>query len=248
MPERRSRTSSRIAPYNDARGEPPRTADIIARQRCRSRPRNAAARLPAFGYTSETLQFCCSRWCASTAIPSARLGNDSAVAVLSDKPRMLYAYFRPLFAQVTNPPIDSIREEVIMSLECYIGPRATCSRARRACRALTATPAILTNDELRHPQLKHRGWKSFDGNSRSSGRVRRAACRAIDRICAEAERAIDEGYSLVVLSDRASSDRVPSRVCSRAERHHHLCEPGEAYAHRSHLETGEARGFITIAC
>ena len=80
------------------------------------------ARLQAFGYTTETLQFMLQPMVREHRDPVGSMGNDSALAVLSDKPRMLYDYFRQLFAQVTNPPIDSIREEVIMSLECYVGP------------------------------------------------------------------------------------------------------------------------------
>jgi glutamate synthase (NADPH/NADH) large chain len=81
-------------------------------------------RMQAFGYTTETMQFMLLPLVSELRDPVGSMGNDSALAVLSDKPRMLYDYFKQLFAQVTNPPIDSIREEIIMSLECYIGPEA----------------------------------------------------------------------------------------------------------------------------
>ena len=92
-------------------------------------------RMQAFGYTVETMQFMLLPLIAVEKDPIGSMGNDSCLACLSDKPRMLYDYFRQLFAQVTNPAIDSIREEVIMSLECYIGPgAATCSNFDRvAC-------------------------------------------------------------------------------------------------------------------
>ncbi len=79
-------------------------------------------RMQAFGYTTETMQFMLLPLVSELRDPVGSMGNDSALACLSDKPRMLYDYFKQLFAQVTNPPIDSIREEIIMSLECYIGP------------------------------------------------------------------------------------------------------------------------------
>ncbi len=90
------------------------------------------------------------------------MGNDAALAVMSEKPRMLYDYFKQLFAQVTNPPIDSIREEVIMALECYVGPEANLLDVSQAnAHRLRIPHPILTNDEvaaLKH--LNHRGWKS----------------------------------------------------------------------------------------
>jgi hypothetical protein len=100
--------------------------------------------MQAFGYTTETLQFMLQPMVKEHRDPVGSMGNDSMLAVLSDKPRMLYDYFRQLFAQVTNPPVDSIREEVIMSLECYVGPEAnlleTTPEARRAPAAAPADP------------------------------------------------------------------------------------------------------------
>ena len=110
------RRMARRESHRVARRSPPRP---------RRRSSIAATLLPrmqAFGYTTETLQFMLQPMVREHRDPVGSMGNDSALAVLSDKPRMLYDYFRQLFAQVTNPPIDSIREEVIMSLECYVGP------------------------------------------------------------------------------------------------------------------------------
>ena len=203
-------------------------------------------RLQAFGYTSETLQFMLQPMVREHRDPVGSMGNDSALAVLSDKPRMLYDYFRQLFAQVTNPPIDSIREEVIMSLECYIGPEGNLleSTPKHAERLRLRQP-ILTNDELAGIQkLHHRGWKSLTVDitferKGSPGALR----RAIDRICAEAERAIDEGYSLVVLSDRAiGPQRVPvSALLACGAVHHHLVNRAKRTRIGIIIETGEAR-------
>ena len=94
--------------------------------------------------------------------PVGSMGNDAALACLSDEPRMLYDYFRQLFAQVTNPAIDSIREEVIMSLECYIGPEQNLlETTEEHAHRLRIPHPILTNEELAAlKHLDHRGWKS----------------------------------------------------------------------------------------
>ena len=203
-------------------------------------------RLQAFGYTIETLHFMLQPMVREHRDPVGSMGNDSALAVLSDKPRMIYDYFRQLFAQVTNPPIDSIREEVIMSLECYVGPEGnlletTPGHAER----LRLRQPILSNEELAGiKHLRHRGWKSltiditFDRNE-----PRGAVKRAIDRICAEAERAIDEGYKMLVLSDRAiGPNRVPvSALLACGAVHHHLVAHSKRTRIGIIVETGEAR-------
>ncbi len=203
-------------------------------------------RMQAFGYTSETLQFMLQPMVKEHRDPVGSMGNDSALAVLSDKPRMLYDYFRQLFAQVTNPPIDSIREEVIMSLECYIGPEhnlleTTPKHAER----LRLRQPILTNEELAGiKNMDHRGWRALTvditfPSSDAPGGLK----RAIDRICVEAERAIDEGYSMLVLSDRAiGPDRVPvSALLACGAVHHHLVSHAKRTRIGIVLETGEAR-------
>jgi len=209
-------------------------------------PASLLARMQAFGYTSETLQFMLQPMVKEHRDPIGSMGNDSALAVLSDKPRMLYDYFRQLFAQVTNPPIDSIREEVIMSLECYIGPEhnlleTTPKHAER----LRLRQPILTNEELDGiKNMNQRGWRTLTVDitfpvSEAKGGLK----PAIDRICAEAERAIDEGYSMLVLSDRAiGADRVPvSALLACGAVHHHLVSHAKRTRIGILLETGEAR-------
>jgi glutamate synthase (NADPH/NADH) large chain len=204
------------------------------------------ARLQAFGYTTETLQFMLQPMVREHRDPVGSMGNDSALAVLSDKPRMLYDYFRQLFAQVTNPPIDSIREEVIMSLECYVGPEGNLLETTpKHAERLRLRQPILTNEELAGlKSLNHRSWRSltvditFDRKDAPGGLT-----PAIDRICAEAERAIDEGYSLIVLSDRAiGPHRVPvSALLACGAVHHHLVQRAKRTRIGIVLETGEAR-------
>ena len=220
--------------------------DVTAHPAAEFDPATLMPRMQAFGYTSETLQFMLQPMVKEHRDPVGSMGNDSALAVLSDKPRMLYDYFRQLFAQVTNPPIDSIREEVIMSLECYVGPEhnlleTTPKHAER----LRLRQPILSNEELAGiKNMNHRGWRTLTVDitfprSDATGGLK----RAIDRICAEAERAIDEGYSMLVLSDRAiGPDRVPvSALLACGAVHHHLVSHAKRTRIGIVLETGEAR-------
>ncbi len=106
--------------------------------------------MQAFGYTQETMQFMLLPMVSEVRDPLGSMGNDAALAVMSEKPRMLYDYFKQLFAQVTNPPIDSIREEVIMALECYVGPEANMLEMSQAnAHRLRIPHPILTNEEAR---------------------------------------------------------------------------------------------------
>ena len=98
----------------------------------------------SFGYTQETMEFMLNPMVKELRDPLGSMGNDAALAIMSDKPRMLYDYFKQRFAHVTNPPIDSIREEVIMSLECYIGPERNF---------LEPTPEHSNRLKIMHPLL-----------------------------------------------------------------------------------------------
>ena len=106
-------------------------------------------RMKAFGYTAETLHFMLIPLITEGRDPVGSMGNDSALACLSDQPRMLYDYFKQLFAQVTNPAIDSIREEIVMSLACYVGPEHNLLEiSDQHCSRLLIEHPILTNAEL----------------------------------------------------------------------------------------------------
>ena len=220
-----------LAPASDARGFEPETL---------------LPRMQAFGYTIETMQFMLLPLVHEKRDPIGSMGNDSALAVLSDQPRMLYDYFKQLFAQVTNPPVDSIREEVIMSLECYIGPEKNLleTTEEHAHRLLLSHP-ILTNDELAAlKNIDHRGWKAQTIDitwPKSEGEA--GLKKALDRICREAEQAIESGFSLVVLSDRnVGSDRVAlSSLLACGAVHHHLIRKATRTRLGLIVETGEAR-------
>ncbi|MEE2840191.1 MAG: glutamate synthase large subunit [Acidobacteriota bacterium] len=203
-------------------------------------------RLQAFGYTVETFQFMLLPLVREKRDPVGSMGNDSCLACLSDQARLPYDYFKQLFAQVTNPAIDSIREDVIMSLECYIGPEdnllaTTEGHAHR----LRVKHPILDNEELLAIKtLDHRGWRTRTIDitwPRSEGATGMAV--ALDRICKEAEQAIDDGSSLLLLSDRAvGRDRVAlSSLLACGAVHHHLVETAKRTRIGIVLETGEAR-------
>jgi glutamate synthase (NADPH) large chain len=213
-------------------------------------PKTLLPRMQAFGYTTETLQFMLLPLVQQKRDPVGSMGNDSALAVLSDKPRLLYDYFKQLFAQVTNPAIDSIREEVIMSLECYVGPEENLLEVgpRNAQRLLLPHP-ILRNEELSALASLGNGqgpagWKSkVIDITWPRGEGEAGLTRALDRICAEAEQAIDQGYSIVVLSDRnVGEDRVPvSALLATGALHHHLVVQEKRTRIGIVVETGEAR-------
>ena len=120
------------------------------------------SRMQAFGYTVETMQFMLLPIVRELRDPLGSMGNDAALACLSDKPRLIFDYFKQLFAQVTNPAIDSIREEVIMSLECLIGPEGNLlSRLPENAHRLRVKNPIISDSELASIQnLKSHGWKT----------------------------------------------------------------------------------------
>ncbi len=209
-------------------------------------PATLLARMQAFGYTVETMQFMLLPMINTQVDPIGSMGNDSALACLSDQPRLVYDYFKQLFAQVTNPSIDSIREDVIMSLECYVGPEQNLLEATPAhCHRLLIPHPILTNEELAAIQhMTNRGWKTktiditFD---RSLGKA--GIEQTLDLICKEAEQAIDDKFTMIVLSDRQiGQDRVAiSSLLACGAVHHHLVRAAKRTRIGIVLETGEAR-------
>jgi len=202
-------------------------------------------RMKAFGYTTETMQFMLLPLVTEARDPLGSMGNDSALACLSDKPRMIYDYFKQLFAQVTNPPIDSIREEVVMSLKCFIGPEGnlletTESHAHR----LSLEHPVLSNKELNHiKNMDHQGMRTqviditYDANAPDG------YGKALDRICQEAAQAIHDGFSFIILSDRniAQDSIAISALIACGALHHHLISNHLRTRIGIVVETGEAR-------
>lgn len=202
--------------------------------------------MQAFGYTTETLQFMLLPMVKTKRDPIGSMGNDAALACLSDQPRLIYDYFHQLFAQVTNPPIDSIREEVIMSLECFIGPEGNLLDTTEAhCHRLAIPEPILTPTEMAAIRsLNYRGWRSCVLDATFGIEEGHAGLRrALERLCREAEEAIERGDSLVVISDRAvSANRVAvSALLAVGAIHQHLVRVEKRTRIGLVVETGEAR-------
>ncbi len=207
--------------------------------------KNIMERMQAFGYTTETMQFMLIPLVTEARDPLGSMGNDSALACLSDKPRMLYDYFKQLFAQVTNPPIDSIREEIVMSLRCFIGPegnllQTTPEQAHR----LSLDHPILSNQQLTDIRnMDYHGMKTKLIDSTFESGEEKGFEKALDRICAEAEAAIDDGFAFVILSDRlTSASRIPlSALLACGAVHQHLIKARKRTQIGLIIETGEAR-------
>ncbi|GAB5499446.1 MAG: glutamate synthase large subunit [Pseudohongiellaceae bacterium] len=202
-------------------------------------------RMQAFGYTTETMQFMLMPLVTEARDPLGSMGNDSALACLSDKPRMIYDYFKQLFAQVTNPPIDSIREEVVMSLRVFLGPEGNLlDTTPGQVRRLSIDHPILSNQELTDiREMDYRDMRSKVIDI-TYGRTEDNGFRAaMERICAEATTAIGDGYSFIILSDKATSEkRVPiSALVACGAVHHHLVKNHQRTQIGLIVETGEAR-------
>ncbi|MFW6059931.1 MAG: glutamate synthase-related protein [Phycisphaeraceae bacterium] len=219
------------------------------------------ALLQAFGYTTEHLNMILAPMVDRSQEAIGSMGNDAALAVLSDKPRLPYDYFKQLFAQVTNPPIDPIREEIIMSLGAPIGPEGNLLETdARQCHRLYLPTPVLTNAQLAAiKHAKHRGWQArtiditYPRNGHAPERVHedaearqaieRELTDALERICAEARQAIADRQPLIVLSDRnVGPDRIPiSSLLATGAVHHHLVRHHERTQIGIVVESGEAR-------
>ena len=206
---------------------------------------NILQRMQAFGYTTETMQFMLIPLLTESRDPLGSMGNDSALACLSDKPRMIYDYFKQLFAQVTNPPIDSIREEIVMSLRCFIGPegnllQTTPEQAHR----LSLDHPILSNQQLTDiREMDYRGMKTKLIDSTFKNCEENGFENALNRICTEAEAAIDDDFAFIILSDRLTSgSRIPlSALLACGAVHQHLIKARKRKQIGLIIETGEAR-------
>jgi glutamate synthase domain-containing protein 2/glutamate synthase domain-containing protein 1/glutamate synthase domain-containing protein 3 len=173
------------------------------REKSEPEPENILEQLKAFGYTREDLKVIIKPMSENAIEPTGSMGNDTPLAVLSKKPQLLYNYFKQLFAQVTNPAIDSIREEVVMSLECFMGGRKNLlDETAEHCKKLHLTQPILTNEELERIRRNNSGFKVktvlllFKSGSIDDFK------KSLDRICKESEEAIKKGCSFIILSDR----------------------------------------------
>ncbi len=207
-------------------------------------------RQQAFGYTQEDIKFFLTPMALSGQEPIGSMGTDAALAVLSNRPRMLYDYFKQGFAQVTNPAIDPIREELVMSLVSHIGPRPNLLDLENgsAHKRLEAHQPILSNQDLekiRRIEARTNGaFKTttlsfcYPSDSGASGMQ-----RAIENLCGRAEQAVHDGNNILILSDRdldAEHIAIPALLATSSV-HYHLIRTGLRTEVGLVVETGEAR-------
>ncbi|MDD5201127.1 MAG: glutamate synthase large subunit, partial [Terrimicrobiaceae bacterium] len=206
----------------------------------------------AFGYSSEEIEMILKPMLKTGAEAVGSMGDDTPLAVLSLKPRLLYTYFKQLFAQVTNPPIDPIREKLVMSLHTVLGWRRNLlsETPEHAEQVLLDTPILLDSelDRLKNLPAPHLSatvsilWPVSEG----AGGLE----KAVARIKAESEAAIDGGARILILSDRGvdhANVAVPALLAMGAV-HHHLTNVGKRMRASVVIESGEARDVHQIAC
>src|SRR5262252_3486546 len=200
----------------------------------------------AFGYTHEDLRIILGPMAKNGEEPVGSMGTDTSLAVLSNRPRPLYDYFKQLFAQVTNPPLDQIREELVTSMESTVGPeRNLLVPEPESCRQIVLKDPVITNEELaKLAHVSERGFKAltlpmlFPAASGAAGLE-----RALEGLKHAASKAIAEGASIVILSDRGLTREqaaIPSLLATAAV-HHHLVRRGERTRCGLVIETGDAR-------
>lgn len=182
--------------------------------------------MKAFGYTREDLKTIIKPMAELGKEPTGSMGADVPQAVLSEKPKLLYNYIKQLFAQVTNPAIDPIREEIVMGLDTFVGQQKNLLAATpEHCHKVHVKDPVLTNDELaKLKDVKEAGFKTKTISILFDAGELGAFQKKLDEICDEALKAIDEGYTFVVLSDRGvTKDKIalPALLATGAV-HHHL--------------------------
>jgi glutamate synthase (NADPH/NADH) large chain len=203
----------------------------------------------AFGYTQEDMQFFLEPMGLQGDDPIGSMGSDTPIAVLSRKPKLLYNYFKQNFAQVTNPPIDSTREELVMSLVSMIGPRPNLlgHHAGTHNRLEVAQPILTNMDLAKIREISNEIGAAFRAQSIDAtwpaSRGAAGMADAVERICREATEAVLAGFNILILSDRAVSvDRIPiPALLATAAVHHHLIRQGLRTSTGLVVETGEAR-------
>lgn len=203
-------------------------------------------RLTLFGYTTETINLLLLPMIRDEKEALGSMGNDAPLACLSLQQPLTYEYFKQLFAQITNPPIDPFREKIIMSLSCPIGPEQNILEASaEQCQRLWLDHPIISISDLQLiKETNFRNWRSqiidctFAAEDGKEGLV-----KALDRVCQEASRAAEAGFAILILSDRnVGPTRVPiSSLLSLGSIHHYLIHVRHRMKVGLIIETGEAR-------
>ena len=214
---------------------------------------NYDSMLHIFGYSKEDVERLIVPMCTTGAEPINSMGNDTPLAVLSDKPQLLYNYFRQQFAQVTNPPIDPIREELVMSLTEYIGAVGMniLTPSENHCKMVRLNHPILNNAQLDILcNIRYKGFKTvklpllFEVAKGCQGLQ-----EALATLCKQAEESVNEGVNYIVLSDRdvdAAHAAIPSLLAVSAV-HHHLISVGKRVQTALIVESGEIREVMHAA-
>lgn len=214
---------------------------------------NYDSMLRIFGYSKEDVERLIVPMCTIGAEPINSMGNDTPLAVLSDKPQLLYNYFRQQFAQVTNPPIDPIREELVMSLTEYIGAVGMniLTPSENHCKMVRLNHPILNNAQLDILcNIRYKGFKTvklpllFEVAKGCQGLQ-----QALATLCKQAEESVNEGVNYIVLSDRdvdATHAAIPSLLAVSAV-HHHLISVGKRVQTALIVESGEIREVMHAA-
>ncbi len=200
----------------------------------------------AFGYTWEDLRFLMLPMGKNGVEATGSMGNDTPLAVLSDKPQVLYNYFKQLFAQVTNPPIDALREEIVTATDTTIGPEGDLIDPKpENCHQIKLKSPILSNEEL--GKLRHVQREGFRSTTLpilySPAADGTGLEKALEDLYEAADRAIAEGYTIIILSDRGvDKDHAPiPALLATSGLHHHLIREGKRTRVGLILETGEPR-------
>ncbi len=209
--------------------------------------------LRAFGYNKEDIERIIKPMAESGVEPVASMGNDTPVAVLARKPQRFFNYFRQQFAQVTNPPIDPIREELVMSLTSYIGAITgnILEPSPELCKVVKLPSPIISNSELDIlNNLRYKGFKTitlpmlFEAEAGSAGME-----RAIEELCRQSEQAVDDGYNYVIISDKGVDEKrapIPSLIALAAV-HHHLISRRKRSQIAIIVESAEVREVMHVA-
>ncbi len=205
-----------------------------------------------FGYNREDIDDIIVPMAENSQEPVGSMGTDTPIAVFSDKPQPLFNYFKQTFAQVTNPAIDSIREELVMSLTGYMGPRKNLlSESPEHCRLIKSFTPVFTNEEVEkirttiNPLFKTKTINAVFPAELKEGLLE----SRLGEVCREAEEAVDGGFNILIISDRGTDRNmagIPSLLACAAV-HHHLIKAKKRTRTGIIIETGEAREVMHFA-
>jgi len=231
-----------------------RMADLPEREHITHTPASVTRRQRTFGYTEEEVRVLITPMAKAGAEPLGAMGSDTPIAVLSERPRLLFDYFTQAFAQVTNPPLDSIREEVVTSMKLGLGPeRNLLDAGPEHAKQIVLDFPVIDNDELAKVQhFETRSGRKVARVIKGLYRVDKGTkglAKRLDEMCAEADQAIAEGAQFLVLSDRDSNADlapIPSLLMLAAV-HHHLIRQETRMKAGLVVEAGDVREVHHVA-